>query len=85
MEFTPTHQSDHIQAEESFSIISFIFSPMILLSVFSLFLLFLMPKLMEGLDAEEMKELSRTQSNTASMISGADLSNKLSNALSGRR
>lgn len=86
MEFSPYSRSTFITAPESLSIFSFLFSPMILLSAFSLVLVLVMPKLMENLDPEELKEMQRSQANANALLSGtSDLSNRLSNALAGRR
>ncbi len=57
-------------------------SPMMLLSLFSLGMLFLMPKLTAGMDPEELKELQSKQINPNN-VQLPDVSNMLASYLSG--
>jgi len=71
---------DYFEKRQTVSVAAFLMNPMFLLMLFSLVVGWGMPKLMEGLDPEELRELQRQQAATRDV----DPSRMLNNMLSGK-
>jgi hypothetical protein len=69
---SPKATKDYFQVKKGFSIFSLLKNPMVLMMVFSAGMMFVMPKMMEGLDPEEkarMKQQMQAQQDPTKMLS----------------
>lgn len=75
----PLSEEQYYELKEPFSIMSLVKSPMGLMVGFMLFVMFVMPKLAENVDPEEMRrtqeEIMRNQGSLSSLLPGAQTSN----------
>lgn len=80
MVLEPLKEEQYYEIREPFSIMSLVKSPMGLMMGFMVLVMFVMPKLMENMDPEEMKRAQEEMRNQgvpslASMLPGAARSN----------
>uniref|UniRef100_A0A3Q7HSG7 ER membrane protein complex subunit 7 beta-sandwich domain-containing protein n=1 Tax=Solanum lycopersicum TaxID=4081 RepID=A0A3Q7HSG7_SOLLC len=75
----PLSEEQHYELKEPFSIMSLVKSPIGLMFGFMLFVMFVMPKLAENVDPEEMRrtqeEILRNQGTLSSLLPGAQSTN----------
>jgi len=65
VEVRPIIRKDFYQARSTFSVLSFLKSPMILMALFSMLMIFGMPYLMDNMDPDSRKEFEEMQKNSA--------------------
>ena len=72
LSLSPKATKDYFQVKKGFSILALFKNPMVLMMVFSAGMMFMMPKMMEGLDPEEkarMKQQMQAQQDPTKMLS----------------
>lgn len=87
VEVAAVAKRDFFKKRDSFSILSLLMNPMILISGFTMILFLVLPKLTEGIDPEEMREIQKQQREALQgsnpLANMDELSGKLANYFSG--
>ncbi|CAG8519707.1 7564_t:CDS:2, partial [Paraglomus occultum] len=82
LELKARTMADYFSPRESFSIASLFANPLIIMMGVSIVLLVVMPKMMEGLDPEALKELQENQPQNS--LEMPDISGALANFMTGK-
>jgi len=70
---SPISKYDYFTLREGFNFLGILSSPMMLMSLVSLILVFFAPKMMNNLDEETLKEVQETQSTVNGFLTGSKL------------
>jgi len=84
LEVQAIYKKDYFEARDSINFLGFFKNPIVLLMCISIGMMYLMPRLVSGLDEEELKEMKRNQGNVQDFMSKAqsgDFSQMFSNFL----
>jgi len=84
LEVQAIHKKDYFEPRASLNILAFLKNPIVLLMFVSCGMMFLMPRLVSGLDEEELKEMKKSQGSVQDFMSKAqsgDLSQMFSSFL----
>ncbi|KAG4096093.1 hypothetical protein H8356DRAFT_1683618 [Neocallimastix lanati (nom. inval.)] len=84
LEVQAIQRKDYFEPRSYLNILSFLKNPIVLLMVFSCGMMFLMPRLVSGLDEEELKEMKKSQGSMQDFMNKAqngDLSQMFSSFL----
>ncbi|KAJ3225906.1 hypothetical protein HK099_005962 [Clydaea vesicula] len=81
LELKARHKYDYFLPRPTFNFFDLLKNPMLLMSLFSLFMMFILPKLTANMDPEDLKELQGKQINTTPSL--PDVGGGLANWLSG--
>ncbi|RKP17508.1 hypothetical protein ROZALSC1DRAFT_30691 [Rozella allomycis CSF55] len=76
----PLSKKIYQEQQSSFGFLSFLMNPMILMTLFSVGAMYLMPKLMNSLDPEDLAEMRKKQKDTQNL--NIDISQSLANIFS---
>jgi len=71
LEVQAIYKKDYFEPRTSINILGFFKNPIVLLMVISLGMMYVMPKLISGLDEEELKEMKKNQGNVQDFMSKA--------------
>ncbi|TPX34649.1 hypothetical protein SmJEL517_g02682 [Synchytrium microbalum] len=75
-------KTDYFEKREGFNILGLLMNPMILMSVVSLLMIFVLPKVMSSIDPETLKELSAPSQQPMEL---EGVSEKLANMMTGSK
>ncbi|KAJ9063677.1 hypothetical protein DSO57_1038441 [Entomophthora muscae] len=73
LRISPVEQIEYFDKREGFNIMSILSNPMMLMSMVSLALVFIAPKMLSNLDEETLKEVQETQSTMNSFLTGSQM------------
>lgn len=63
----PERRTQYYEIREPFNLMAMLSSPMVLMALFTVAMLFVMPKMMDGMDPEQLKQFQKAQGNPAAM------------------
>ncbi|ORX80585.1 hypothetical protein BCR32DRAFT_268799 [Anaeromyces robustus] len=84
LELQAVQKKDYFNTRASIDVLSFLKNPLVLLMLGSIGIMFVLPKMVSGLDEEELKEVKKNQSNVQDFMnkaSNGDLSQMFSSFL----